>query len=183
MDFLLARRRENPERIAEQLSRLRESKDHAKIVEMLRIVEPRLEDLEVLSRLKKNMIYGDIGLPRLVPISLMGEGLGRLLEISLAIVNVENSILLIDEIENGFHHSVMKKVWQAIAHLARQYNVQVFATTHSWECIEAAHASFCEDDIYDFRFHRLQYEAQNIQAITFDRIALETTLEQGWEIR
>ena len=60
-------------------------------------------------------IHGDIGLPLLLPIPLMGEGLRRLLSLLLAIANLKDGIVLIDEIENGFHYSVHKKVWQAIA--------------------------------------------------------------------
>jgi AAA15 family ATPase/GTPase len=43
----------------------------------------------------------------------------------------------VDEIENGLHHSIMTKVWAAIFEMARKLNVQVFATTHSWNCIES----------------------------------------------
>jgi hypothetical protein len=46
--------------------------------------------------------------------------------------------LLIDEIENGLHYSVLKKVWKAIAQYARKSNSQIVTTTHSWESIEAA---------------------------------------------
>ena len=42
-----------------------------------------------------------------------------------------------DEIENGLHHSILTKVWAVIFQMARMLNVQVFATTHSWDCIQS----------------------------------------------
>jgi ABC-type multidrug transport system ATPase subunit len=84
------------------------------------------------------MINGDIGIGRLIPLPLLGEGTVRLLEILLAISTTRDGVVLIDEIENGLHYSVLKKVWKAIAQYARKSNSQIVTTTHSWESIEAA---------------------------------------------
>ncbi len=51
----------------------------------------------------------------LLPIPMVGEGMNRLLSIAVAIANTEHGVVLIDEIENGLHYSVMTKVWAAIA--------------------------------------------------------------------
>ncbi len=50
-------------------------------------------------------------------------------------------ILLIDEIENGLHHSVIEAVWRGIGALSRNHDIQVFVTTHSEECVNAASTS------------------------------------------
>ena len=69
--------------------------------------------------------------------------------------------IFIDEIENGIHHSVQCKVWQAIGQVARELDIQVFATTHSLEMIRAAYEAFKEDDMLDeFRYHRLRQRSQ-----------------------
>lgn len=49
----------------------------------------------------------------------------------------EQSILLIDEIENGIHYTAHKEFWQHLFKLCKELNVQVFATTHSLEMIKA----------------------------------------------
>jgi len=54
----------------------------------------------------------------------------RLLSIVLAIVTAPGGRVLIDEIENGLHHSVLAKVWQVIGDAAERAGAQVFATTH-----------------------------------------------------
>ncbi len=40
------------------------------------------------------------------------------------------------EFENGMHHTVQFDVWRAIFRLAAQLNVQIFATSHSWDAVE-----------------------------------------------
>ena len=68
-----------------------------------------------------------------------------------------------DELENGIHHTCLTDVWNGIAEAAQLFNVQVFATTHSHECIEAAHAAFLSRPEYDFGIIQLFREAGEIQ--------------------
>ncbi len=72
-----------------------------------------------------------------LPLSLFGDAINRIADIILKIVNNENSILLIDEIENGIHHSNQVFFWSLIYRLSIELNVQVFATTHSLEMIKS----------------------------------------------
>ncbi len=129
------------------------------------------------------MIHGDIGMGRLLPLPLLGDGINRLLSLSLAIANASKGIVLVDEIENGLHHTVMPKVWKAIGDLARYYDVQIFATTHSRECIRSAHEAFKEERQYDFRLHRLDRVDGSIHATTYELETLEAALETGLEVR
>jgi|SRR5436190_3079758 len=72
------------------------------------------------------------------PLSLrtLGDGMTRIFQIIVALVNAQNGVLLIDEFENGLHWSVQPKVWDMVFRLASNLNVQVFATTHSRDCID-----------------------------------------------
>ncbi len=159
------------------------AKRQDEILPALRIVEPRLQRLSVVPLSAEPVIHGDIGLPRLVPVPFMGDGVRRVLSIVLAIANATGGVVLIDEIENGLHYSVQKQVWQAIAKAARRLDVQVFATTHSWECLVKAHEAFAEDEVYDLRWHRLQDVRGEIQAVSHDREMIEAALYNGVEIR
>ena len=96
-------------------------------------------------------IYADIGLARLVPAQLLGEGMSRILNLALAISVVPNGIVLVDEFENGLHYTVMEKVWRAVAAFARSYDVQLFATTHSRECVYYAHRAFEKEEEEELR--------------------------------
>lgn len=181
--FLAARRRDNFEELAERFSNLAVAKKETKIVQVLGILEPRLENLTVQHRGGVPIIYGDIGTKRQMPLPLMGDGMGRLLGIALAIPEAQEGILLVDEIENGLHHTVMSKVWEAIAELAREYTVQIVATTHSEECLWAAHRAFAASEQYDFALHRLERVKGAIRAVTFDQETLDAAIEMDAEVR
>jgi hypothetical protein len=154
------------------------------IVDALRVVEPKLKRLELLVANGVTSIHADIGLRRLIPSQMLGDGALRLLRLLLAIASAPGATLLIDEIENGFHYSTLHTAWKFLAAVARKSNVQVFATTHSRECVAAAHEAFTENDTDDLHVHRLERrESGEIIAVTMDREALATSLELEWEVR
>ena len=70
-----------------------------------------------------------------IPLDTMGEGMRRILNLAMAAVTVENGFLLIDEIETDLYYETQTDMWRLIIEIAQQLNVQVFATTHSWDCI------------------------------------------------
>jgi hypothetical protein len=150
----------------------------------LRIIEPKLEDLELLYEGEPPLIFGYIGLPEPLPLIAMGEGMGRIASIILAIGNSSGGVVCIDEIENGLHYSVLADIWKAIYKAAIEFDVQIFATTLSLEAISAAHQAFLESESYDFRYHRLdRKEDGSIEAKTFDRAMLETAEVANFEVR
>ena len=171
---------------ARWFGKLQLNRKHHKIESIMRGVEPRLQGLSVIANPSLPTIHAELeGHDRLLPMPLLGDGMTRLLSLALAIGNSENGLVLIDEIENGLHHSVMKSVWSGIAQFAREFNVQIFATTHSWECIRAAHQAFSEDELYDFRLHRLERvkDSDDTRAVTYEPDILETALEMEFEVR
>jgi AAA15 family ATPase/GTPase len=113
----------------------------------------------------------------------MGDGLGRLTSLLLTIANAPGGVVLVDEIENGLHHSILGKVWRAIGDAARRFDTQVFATTHSYDCIRAAHQAFEASESYDFRLHRLERIGDMIRAVTYDQAVLAAALKAELEVR
>ena len=180
--FLTTRAR-FPKEDVECFSKLEQIGRQDEVLAPLKFLEPRLCRLAVLATSGVPFIHGDIGIGRLVPMPMMGEGIVRLFSMVLAIANAPGGTVLIDEIENGLHHSVLVPVWQALAQAARQANVQIFATTHSYECVMAAHEAFAADSIYDMRLHRLERAGEDIKVTTYDQESLDISLENNWEIR
>lgn len=152
------------------------------VLQVLQLIEPRLKRLATIVTADEPILHGDIGTGRLMPLPIMGEGMVRLVSLVLHIGNAPNGVVLIDEFENGLHYSVLPKVWRAVGEVARQFNTQVFATTHSLECIMAAHKAFSESECYDFRLHRLERN-ETIRAVTYDQETLEAAIETGLEVR
>ena len=132
-------------------------------------------------------IYGHIGsgLPR--PMSVTGDGTKRLLALALSFLRLRNGIMLIDEVENGLHHSALVDVWKNLEWLSREFNVQVFATMHSYECVKAAHAAFklneCGDELAYIRLQR-NIRTQRIECVPYDDLeAFDYAMEYGREVR
>lgn len=168
---------------AERFAKLQISGEEDVLLEALRILEPRLTRLAMVVPAGEPLLHGDMGTGRLVPLPLLGEGMVRLASLILHIGSAPNGVVLVDEIDNGLHHSVLSKIWRAVGEAATRFNVQVFATTHSRECILAAHRAFKAKRGYDFRLHRLERKNETIRAVTFNRQALEAAIEMGLEVR
>jgi AAA15 family ATPase/GTPase len=73
-----------------------------------------------------------------IPLSLVSSGINKLIGILLGIATQKGGVILIDEIENGFYFDRLPPIWKLITEFAVLYNVQIFASTHSWECLQAA---------------------------------------------
>ena len=112
------------------------------VVNALSIIEPTIQGIAFIQ--DKNKVTGERtaivrlqGQAQPVPLKSLGDGMQRILQIALNIYQAKDGFLLIDEFENGLHYSVQEKVWGLIFAMAKLLNIQVFATTHSWDCIEA----------------------------------------------
>ena len=153
------------------------------ILQILQEVEPDLKRLAVVSVGQDTAIYADVGLGRLIPIQLLGDGMSRILSVALAIANAPGGMVLVDEIEKGLHYTVMEKVWKAIAAFARSYNVQIFATTHSRECVYHAYRAFEADEEEEMRFYRIDRGYGKLRSVMYNRKKLGIAFEDGLGIR
>ena len=181
--FLAARRPSLSEEDVTRYSRLEINSQQDGVLQILKVIDPRLTRLAVVSGRTTPAIYADIGLSRLIPVQLMGDGMTRLLSLALSIASVPNGMVLIDEVENGLHHSVMKNVWAAIATFARRYNVQIFATTHSHECFRAAREAINTDIADDFCLYRIEQSMGSLRAMKYDREKMDSAVEFDFEVR
>ncbi len=157
------------------------------VEDTLKLVEPRLQRLVAVPLSNgPTLLYADVGAERILPVALMGGGFVRLMEMTLTFAEASNGSILIDEIENGLHHAVLYDVWNVINQLSRRFNVQVFATTHSYECIKAAHAASRASEFGDaFAFFRLQRDQKcKIESVAYDDAeVLDYAMEYGREVR
>ena len=153
----------------------------------LRLIAPGVEGLNLLSippqigERSPIVRIADIDEP--LPLSDLGDGMQRMLGIALALVNAKGGLLLIDEIENGLHYSVLPDLWHLIFQLARRLNIQVFATTHSWDCIEGFQKAAQEDSQSEGLLIRLESKKDQIVATLFDERRLGIATREQIEVR
>ena len=102
-----------------------------------------------------------------------------------SIADMKNGVLLVDEIENGFHYSSLSVLWKAIFKACQEYDVQLFATTHSFECIEAFSQIHQEENPQedDIRLYRIDRKENIHKAFAYSASVLHTGLEREFEVR
>jgi AAA15 family ATPase/GTPase len=158
------------------------------VVEALTIIEPNIERVSFIgtdSRASRRLAVAKIKNQEPVPISSMGDGINRILTIILAIVNCKDGYILIDEFENGLHHSVQGKLWEVIFYLSQKLNIQVFATTHSSDSVRSF-AQTLKDKKLPEEFGclvRLENHDGNVIAREYDYNVLQSATEYNIETR
>jgi AAA15 family ATPase/GTPase len=141
--------RESSQHLAEQYDIAYINHRSDKLLKAFQIIEPSIEDVRTLN-IGEPSIYLQSKNEDSMPLSLFGDSLNRVADLILKLVNNQNSILLIDEIENGFHHTKQRELWRLLFDLTAEFNVQIFATTHSLEMLQAFTAvSLEENDAID----------------------------------
>lgn len=123
-----------------------------------------------------------------IPLSSMGDGMLRILSLILNLISAKDGFLLIDEFENGLHYSIQPKVWTLIFKLAKDFNIQVFATTHSKDCVESFSEEVLKNDEVEGVVIRMSRSvAKNnlnaVIAIEYSEESMTTASYQNMEVR
>jgi len=120
--------------------------------------------------------------PSPVPLRTFGDGVNRLFGIILSLCTARNGVLLVDEVENGLHYSVQTEIWRTVFRLAKDLNVQVFATSHSWDCVRAFQEAASESP-EDGVLVRLTRHGERIIPTLFSEKELEAVTRDQIEVR
>lgn len=157
------------------------------VLEGLQIIVPTIEDIDIfgaLDRTREPAIKVRIkDYPDPLPLRSLGEGLNRIFGLTVALANARNGLLLIDEIESGLHYSVQLALWRLLFAIAHKLNVQIFATTHSWDCVETFQQAALEAENEEGLLIRLQKQGEEIVPTLFDEADLAIVTRDQIEIR
>ncbi|MCB4777091.1 MAG: AAA family ATPase [Sulfurovum sp.] len=119
-----------------------------------------------------------------IHLSNFGDGLKTYLSIICSIFACKNGQLFIDEIDNGIHYTKLDRLWEIILTISKKQNVQVFATTHSKECIEsyARVAKRLEDE--EITFVELgRNKKDELDSVVMDSEMFQRFIALGNEVR
>lgn len=153
------------------------------ILEKLQIFDNNINGIELFPN---GVFMSFEGIPEYLPISMSGDGLRRYLSIVAASANSANSIIVVDEIDNGLHYSAYKKLWEAIFALATATNKQVFVTTHSKEALSQLNNMLEENPAYqkEMRLYTIAKTQKNgYQAYKYTYEGLSGACENDVELR
>lgn len=157
-----------------------QNKDEHFIIEGLRLIEPRVKDFIFTD---KEMLV-DVGLEKRIPINMMGDGAKKIISLLTAVYDCKDGILLVDEISNGFHYSVMCSLWEVLINAAIRNHTQLFATTHDVDSIkglrDAALVNY-RDIVAAFKL--LKTSDDELKAFHYSLESLDYSINQEIEVR
>lgn len=137
-----------------------EQKSIDKIIEFIQLyLDPKIQKIEKVGIEGDRFLVTHSDFEEAIDITHFGEGLQKIFFISLQFANSKNGILLIDEVENAIHHDLFVQFTKFIQILSQEFNVQVFLTSHSKECIDAFFENGLENEFISI--YRLQKEKDN----------------------
>jgi AAA15 family ATPase/GTPase len=156
------------------------------VIEALKIIEPNTERIAFVEETPRQRaaVIKLSNSQSILPLLSMGDGMNRILTIILALVSSDNGYLLIDEFENGLHHSVQERLWKIIFELSEKLNVQIFATTHSEDCIFGFENILnSPKNKLDGKLIRLDNDNGTIKQVEFNAKELKIANDQNIETR
>ena len=172
----------------EHLARYSElvKRDHKKDLKAaMGLILPKITDVEILTNESgRSYVSALTSSGTRLPLKDLGAGIVRLFRLYLSFFTARNGMVLFDEIENGIHYSVLNTLWDRIRLWMNTWNVQVVATTHSSECIDAAIAAF-EKNPQELSIHQLYVDGASgkLRANCFTGELLEGARELDLEVR
>ena len=123
-----------------------------------------------------------IGLQKKIPLSLTSSGVTKLVSILLSITKQTGGVVLIDELENGFHYSHLSQIWESLLSFSRFYDCQLFISTHSRECLAFA-AELAKHNPTEFAVIRVSMKKNEAQLRILDGYRFIDAVEENIEIR
>ena len=123
------------------------------------------------------------GLDEPVPLRSLGDGAVRFFGVAIALARSRNGFLLIDEAENGIHHSVQAAFWRMVLPVAAANNVQVIATTHSFSCVRGFAKAVVDTPDASGVLVRLERDSDQTRAVMYEEDQMKSAAEYGIEVR
>ena len=179
--------------IARYWDRIALTDDESKAINALNLIfDDKVERAAIVNENGKSPLHDGrravvrmVGKKRPVSLKSLGDGAVRLFSVALALANSKDGFLLIDEVENGIRYSLQYDFWKMVMRAAYENNVQVFATTHSWDCVRGFSYAAMETEEVEGRLVRLfmHRKSGKIRAVEYSERDLQIAAEQGIEVR
>ena len=167
------------------------------LIESLRFMIPTLLDIAVIAHpldpYRRMAMVRTSNIAGPIPLRSLGDGAVRLFTIAVALQyrsfcserGEVGRFLLVDEIETGIHHTLHVRLWKSLFRLAEIGDVQIFATTHSLDCLRGFAEAAVEDEAADAQVVRLEREEEEeeTRAVVIDRQKLPFVIRDSIEVR
>jgi hypothetical protein len=154
------------------------------VLAALREVDPRIKGLEVLVGEGGPQLFARLEEDVLIPFQLVGDGAGAMAGYLLSMLEAKNGVLLLDEVGSGLHHSLLPAMWRILHRAAESQSVQIIASTHSAECIEAASVAL-ERNLSELTLYRIRRDDDDapLSVASYGDDKLGAALEMNADLR
>jgi len=164
--------------------------EEALLVEALRMLDSSVESVGFLSPAEKSYtslvngtLVGLVGQKGRVPVKTLGDGMRRLMTMAMGMVCARGGALIVDEIDAGIHYSAMDSLWGFVCTAAKRYDVQVFASTHSQDCLRGL-GSCCREDIgLDDVVRLFAIGGKHRKVVAYAGNEISVSMDRGIEVR
>lgn len=154
------------------------------LIDFVRIALDDIVDLQLLQLSGQSHIHVELRDGAIFPIAFAGNGAQTLVTIGLSIMSSVNGMVLLDEFDTAIHYSKLTATWAGISKLSRRFNCQIFAATHSKECIQSAVEGIAESGhTSDLQFIRLDRLPDKTVATRYSYEELSTAVAEDWDVR
>ena len=156
------------------------------VISALQLVEPSVSRISLTSRQTSSsgVLLKLHNEPTPVPLASCGDGMRRILAIIAELVTVDGGTLLIDEIDTGLYYEVLIDLWKLVLEIAAKTKTQVFATTHSWDCVQAFQQALREvSDRRIGQLVRLDRDGEEVKPVIYSASELDIAMRQRIEVR
>lgn len=122
---------------------------------LIQQLDPQIKSFKIISGIPSCEINKEW-----IALNELGDGTRHLISIITSMFAAEGGYIFLDEVDNGVHYTFLDELWKQIFKISEELNCQVFATTHSRECIEAFNRANKENDGVYLEFYRNQKNNQ-----------------------
>jgi hypothetical protein len=168
--------------------RIQLTPQEALVLEALKFIDPEIQQIRATGAAR---FFGDRGgfiikrsdYKQPFPLGSLGDGAWRMLAMAIVLTQCTDGVLLIDEIDTGLHYTVMSDMWKLIFNAANEFNVQVFATTHSYDCVHSL-ATICQSEVTANSQVTIQrIDPRRKRAVPFTEAEIKIAAERQIEVR
>lgn len=154
------------------------------IIKALQVFDKNIIDVQTIVKGAFGYLYVSFVDGRKMPLSYMGDGINRMLNMLLGIMSAPDGVVLIDEMENGFHYSMYQKIWEILGKAAVENNCQLIINTHSWDLLNDAVKGLKKSNLINkLSYVRLDNQDDIIKAHIFDSGLIEFAVKSEMEVR
>ncbi|MEW6245091.1 MAG: AAA family ATPase [Nitrospirota bacterium] len=175
----------NAEENAAHFSELSKQGKEGELVKALNREFPYIQGLSVEIDSGSPMVYARLVAPsisRRLPLTLVSGGINKFVSLLLAIASNPHGVVYVDEIENGFYYDRLSTIWSSLFTFAKDYDVQLIASTHSLDCLRAL-SPLLKENQDDFRLLRAERQDDRCNIRMFSGKELRSAMDQDLEVR